>query len=294
MSLVAASAAPTALLGDVPVWASGAYSMTVDKRERTFLLDVPVDLKPGAPLVMVFHGTGSSAVEARRDYGFTPLVEKHGFVAVYPDATRDTNADRARQFHVDYAFQRNSAVDDVRFARELSRRLVEDLRLDDGAVFATGMSNGGDMSYLLACQRDPFAKAVAPVAGSMMVSWGQNLRPGARTSVLAVHSRDDDVTLWAGDLENQDGWGAYFGVEASLKRWVNAFALEPLATTAQGTPLREGLRLREWRSSNDDTEVRLYEFDSLGHNWPPALGDEGVTTAEEIWRFFDAHRAKTE
>jgi polyhydroxybutyrate depolymerase len=56
-----------------------------------------------------------------------------------------------RFFNVGYPFHQNEKVDDVKFARFLSARLVKDLGLDYNQVFATGMSNGADLCYLLAC-----------------------------------------------------------------------------------------------------------------------------------------------
>lgn len=72
------------------VWKSGTHRLTFDGRDRTFILDVPSKLKSGAPLVMIFHGFTSSAKEVRDLTGFTKLSEEHGFVAVYPDGTRDS------------------------------------------------------------------------------------------------------------------------------------------------------------------------------------------------------------
>jgi len=90
-------------------WKSGTHKLMVDGVERTFVLDVPTQLKPGAALVMVFHGYGESPQAIRRYAGFTPLVEKYGFVAVYPQGTRD--GDGYSCFNVGYDFQKN------RFAR---------------------------------------------------------------------------------------------------------------------------------------------------------------------------------
>ena len=168
---------------------------------------------------MVFHGTGGSAAAAQRDCCFSALIKSQNFVAVYPNATRETNPDKTPQFQVDYEFQRGCKVDDVRFIKTLRDRLVKDLKLDPDAVFATGMSNGGDMSYFLASQKKPFVKAIAPVAGTMMVSWGKGLNPTRQTSILAIHSRDDKITLWEGDLDNRDGWGAYYNIEAVMNLW---------------------------------------------------------------------------
>jgi poly(3-hydroxybutyrate) depolymerase len=60
----------------------GPHTITVDGLERSFLIDVPQVLKPGAALVMVFHGYNGSAEGIRKHAGFTWLVNKYGFVAV--------------------------------------------------------------------------------------------------------------------------------------------------------------------------------------------------------------------
>ena len=124
---------------------SGTHTLIVDGRERTFLLDVPGHLRPGAALVLVFHGFTDSAQGIRQTSGFAALAEKHGFVVAYPQGTRDAKGNTF--FNVGYSFHRTETIDDVRFARELCARLTGDLRLDPDAVFSTGMSNGGDMSY---------------------------------------------------------------------------------------------------------------------------------------------------
>jgi polyhydroxybutyrate depolymerase len=272
--------------------ADGTHRLMAGGRERTFIIDVPESGGKGAPLVLVFHGTSGSARQARRDFGFTALVEKYGFVVAYPDATRETNPDGVRQFHVGYEFQQSSDVDDVGFVRVLIDHLARDPGIDPGAVFATGMSNGGDMSYLLATQPQPMVRATAPIAGTMMSSWGLDTMSFQPIPVMAVHSRDDGITLWEGDPQNRDGWGAYPGVETVMELWVGGLGLKP--STQDGQPeasrLREGLSLMRWQRSLDNTELRLYRFENIGHTWPDYLGDAGVSTAEEIMRFFQSHR----
>ena len=56
-------------------WKSGVHHLVFDGLERTFILDAPRRIKPGAPLVMVFHGFGSSAGGIRDLAGFTALIE---------------------------------------------------------------------------------------------------------------------------------------------------------------------------------------------------------------------------
>ena len=271
-------------------WKSGTHSIRFQDRERTLVLDVPSRLQPRAALVMVFHGYTGSAAAMRESSGFSPLVERHGFVAVYPQGTRDG---RGHAFHhVGYAFHADSDIDDVGFARELAIRLVRDLDLDPSSVFATGMSNGGDMSYLLAAQREPFVRAIAPVAGTMMTTWGQHFTPPARISLLAVHGTHDEITRWQGDPRNRDGWGAYMSVPDVLDRWTNGLALESLhlTRTVDTPPQVARSLLARWTTHADATEVRFHRLEGGGHEWPPHLGSPHRSTAAEIWDFFDAHR----
>ncbi len=273
-------------------WKSGTRTLMVDGRERTFLLDVPKHLQPGAALVLVFHGFTDSAQGVRKKSGFASLAEEYGFVAAYPQGMRDGKGNTF--FNVGYSFHQSENVDDVRFARELSARLVRDLELDPDAIFSTGMSNGADMSYLLARQPKAFVRAIAPVAGCMMSSWTNVLSPQTRISVMEVHGTADNTTWWAGDPQDREGWGAYLGTEAVMAFWVRGLALEKSQTTempAASSGNHRAMRLHRWWTTVDNTEVLLYEIPDGGHEWPRYLGAHKRPTAAVIWEFFQAHIA---
>jgi hypothetical protein len=177
-----------------------------------------------------------------------------------------------------------------RALRELAGRLARDLELDARAIFATGFSNGGDLSYYLAAQTEPFVAAVAPVGGTMMSSWGQGLRPAAPIPVLAVNMVDDTTTRWTGDPMNRDGWGAYLPVEEVRKAWVAGLGLE----RSEVLGLAGGLRRHRAWTAKDGCEALLYEIPTGGHRWPANLGDAGKSTAAEIVEFFERQREKKE
>ena len=56
-------------------------------------------------------------------------------------------------FNVGYSFHSESEVDDVSFIEMLVLDLQDEFELNPKRAFATGMSNGGDMRYLLACKK---------------------------------------------------------------------------------------------------------------------------------------------
>ena len=102
-----------------------------------------------------------------------------------------------------------------------------------------------------------------------MTRWSKDFHPKSRTSVLAVHGTKDNITRWAGDTQNRDGCGAYWGVEAVMDLWVNGLTLEKSETTeiVSLTLLNEPrIRHRRWWTTADSAEVRLYELQGGGHD----------------------------
>lgn len=267
-------------------WVSGRYTIEHDGRDRTFWLDVPSTLPDATPVVLLLHGYSDSGTAIREDSGFAVLAEREGFLLLTPDGTKD---DRGLRFlDVGYDLHRHR-VDDAGLLRALAARMVTDLGADPDAVFATGMSNGGDMSYLLACEDEPFVAAIGPVAGAMFGTHAPSCAPNRRVSVMELHGTDDDVTWWDGDPENEGGWGPYWGVEAGIEHWVAHNALE--LTEAVDLPdldPYDGQTVRLFRAwtAVDRTEVRLYTIFGGGHTWPGTYGTQDLDATEEIWAFF--------
>ena len=159
--------------------------MTHGGLERQFIVHVPQNLPPrNAGLVIAMHGYGSSAENIMGYSGLNALADQHGYIVAYPQGTLDQQGNAF--FNVGYAFHSDSAVDDVGYIRALVARLVESYQIDPHRVYATGMSNGGDMSYLLACKAADVFRAIAPVAGTMMQATADNCAPSAPMPVLAL------------------------------------------------------------------------------------------------------------
>jgi polyhydroxybutyrate depolymerase len=264
-------------------WIDGTNEVVLDGRTRRVLLDLPADRKPRAPLLLVFHGFTGSASEIRAMTQFTSLARQRGWVVAYPEGSRDSKG--RSFFQVGYDFHRDEKVDDVRAVQQLAGRLARDLDLEPRALFTTGFSNGGDFCYFLATQPDPFVTAVAPVGGTMMSTWGNNLQLKSRIPILAINMVDDTTTRWLGDPMNRDGWGAYLPVQEIRNKWVRALGLERTETK----DLAGGIRHHRAWTAQDGCEVHLYEMPKGGHRWPATLGDPVKSTSAEIMEFFERH-----
>ena len=164
--------------------------------DRTYRLHLPEGLPDGAPLVIVLHGYGGQGDPERFD--MNRVADRHGFAVCYPQGERDGRGKTC--WNVGYPFQADMAVDDVRFLSELIRHLQKKHGLSRRNVFCTGMSNGGDMCYLLASRCPETYAALGPVAGFMSVEILRSDRNPHPIPLFEIHGTEDRTTRWEGDL----------------------------------------------------------------------------------------------
>ena len=241
-------------------------------QERQYVLYLPDSLTDDAPLVFLMHGFTGSASGIFNYSGMQIVADEYGFAVCYPDGTIDQNGNRF--WNVGYNFHQNQSVDDVDFITSLATFLQNEYNLSSENTFASGMSNGAEMSYMLSCFSSENFKAIAPVAGTMFgESWTGCMSDPK--PVLEIHGTNDNVTLWEG-APNDTYWGPYPGTEEVIDYWVdlngcnsNENVLLPNYSTIK----------HRYYDCTDETEVWLYEVVNGGHDWPSYA-------SQEIWSFF--------
>ncbi len=131
---------------------------------RTYLLHVPSGYRANSSeaVVLSFHGHGSNAIQQERRSGMSLLADQQGFIAVYPQGVVGPDG---RTGWATGAPERPQ-VNDVLFVSDLLNHLQGILCLDPLRIYATGFSNGGGMTNVLACTLAGRLAAFAPVSGS--------------------------------------------------------------------------------------------------------------------------------
>jgi len=251
---------------------------------RDYILYIPENLPTNAPLVVVSHGYTSSAKTMMSYSGMNKVADEEKFLVVYPQGTKDQRGNNF--FNVGYEFHASSRVDDLGFIKALVTKLTDDYQVNPNHIFATGMSNGGDLSYFLACYASDMFQAVAPIAGTMMQTTMETCKPQKGMPIFAVHGKADEVTYFDGDMANRDKWGPYPGIPAVIEHWVDVNAVEiskqvDLDNITNFTASNEALSFDRYLSETSDHEVWLY-IHSGGHDW--SLKE--LDTSSEIWSFF--------
>jgi polyhydroxybutyrate depolymerase len=267
----------------------------VDGIPRSFEVYVPasVDLSRPSPMVLAFHGNPQSSAQMRRMSDLDAAADTLGVVIVYPN--KANGADwfwGCRECSIAGLNQ----IDDPKYVQAVIDKMGLDMNIDVDRVYATGFSQGGLMTYRLACLHDtPFA-AFATV-GSLMWTWHvDRCGPAAKKPFMMVQGVDDQEFKWEGARGN---------IDSSL----SAVAVRDFFSGRNGCdvipsdqPLPDleddGTSTVREVFSGCDAEVRFYRVEGGGHTWPgspvifgPALGKtaEDFRANDEILGFFLKH-----
>ena len=251
--------------------------------EYTFYLYVPKNLPADAPLVLFFHGYGTTNVH-KMNLGLNAVADEQGFAVCYPSGPKDNRGHSCwavgYSFHTDAGWER----DDVGFTKRLVKHLQREYGFSRHNVFVTGHSNGGEMSYLLAYEAPEVFAAVAPIAGLTMEWMYRELTPKCPVPLLEIHGTADKVSKWEGDPDNRDGWGEYIAVPRAVSLWAATNRCTHEVTEELPTKRNRVVRHR-YVDGIGGNEVWLYEVIGGQHAWP----DADMDTAAEIWKFFSKY-----
>jgi polyhydroxybutyrate depolymerase len=145
------------------------------------------------------------------------------------------------------------------------------------------MSNGAELSYLVACEAPGIFKAYAPVAGTIFTDGlSNNSCNGTASPIFEIHGENDNVTLFNGN-PNDQFWGPYLGIDSIINYWANNSNLTNLSidTVANLNNNNKFTISYKYSSSNSMNEVWLYKHKN-GHSW----NVDDINVQEEIWNFF--------
>jgi polyhydroxybutyrate depolymerase len=242
------------------------HHIKVGGRDRSYRLYMPAGLPASARLVVVMHGVSGSARQAERAYGWDKLADTGRFVVAYPDGLN-------RSWNVDgescCGRSGREGVDDVAFISAAVADITNNVSINRARVYATGMSNGGIMSYTLACTTDIFS-AIGPVAGIQL----NPCRSPHAASVMHIHGTRDRLVPY-------DGGQGFSVINGPSVRDVNTFwrnvdQCGAAAVTTNGAVTTSTARCA------DNRGVVLITVDGGGHEWP-------TFATQRLWEFFAAH-----
>ena len=270
-------------------------TITVDGQTRTYTLNLPPDYyeSNGFSLVIAMHGGGGDAAQFESTSRLTEKADAAGFIVVYPEGVKSDGVLGARTWNAgkccDYA--RDNNINDVKFIDELIDELLAKYKINPKKVYATGHSNGGMLSYRLACEMSGKIAAIATSGCSMVVT--QPCNPDRPVPVLHMHSVLDARVPYTG---GKGITGVYYPpIDSVMNVWSKINTCE---TTAQVVKDDDDYKFTRWTDCTNGVTIQYYLTQDGGHAWPGGLpgsanGDipSSVISANDLlWDFFKQYQ----
>jgi polyhydroxybutyrate depolymerase len=272
-------------------------ALPVGGLSRTYTLVAPKNVTAPLPLIIVFHGGGQTAAQARRYTRFDEFAESLNIAVVYPQG-RGNNWNDGRT-SADLNERPAAGVDDVAFTREIIGQLVMDGTADPARVFLTGASNGGMMAMRAGCEMPDRIAGIAPVVASQPAEWRCE---ATGLSALFIHGTDDEYMPYAGGRIAAGKVRRDLGEVLSADDTIAMYKRVNRCTGVKETKTLD-------KVARDNTKAVITDYDCAkaplkhivieggGHTWPGArtniLGDwllgntsEELSATAEIWTFF--------
>jgi polyhydroxybutyrate depolymerase len=199
-----------------------------------------------------FHGFTSSGDQQAEISQMSSVAAEQGFIVVYPDGvgspkgwTAGDCCDRAGA----------NGVDDVALVTDLLDELERLLCIDTDRVYSTGLSNGGFLSYRLACELSDRIAGIAPVAGVLGID---ECDPGRAVPVIHFHGTSDGIVPYDGNL-------VFASVDESIAAWT---AINGCDEATEVIYEQGDAQCLQHLGCPEEAPVIRCTIDGGGHTWP--------------------------
>ncbi|RZL44805.1 MAG: phospholipase [Pedobacter sp.] len=273
-------------------------SITVDGRARSYVLNLPPNYYEGESFSMVIamHGGGGDALQFEASTRLTEKANASKFIVVYPEGVKSNGVLEARTWNAgaccDFAVE--NKIDDVKFISLLIDKLVSTYKINAKKVYATGHSNGGMLSYRLACEIGNKIAAIAPNGCSMVTA---SCNPARPMPILHMHSALDTKVPAAGGFGSGVGTAGinFTPIVDILNFWSGK---NTCSTTSQVLVNNSNYKFTKWSNCIGNNTIQYYLTTDGGHAWPgglqgSAIGDNPskvINANDLLWDFFQQYQ----
>jgi len=208
------------LVCPTPVLAAGDTTMTLQmgSSKRSYLLHIPSVYRGAtpAPLILDFHGIGSSGSDERDTSPYPAVTDPEGVVMAFPDGVVGPAGTAWNVGHCCV-----TGVDDVAFAKAVVESVQRIACIDPARVYAVGVLTGGGMVYKLACDAADVFAAVAPAAFDLLKENVDACKPSRAITEISFRGNGPSRVPYAGGASTAvPGMGITFlGAVVTFQTW---------------------------------------------------------------------------
>ena len=147
------------------------------------------------------------------------------------------------------------------------------------------MSNGGYMSYQLACHMSDKIAAVASVSGAMSTQTQSNCNPTRPMPILEIHGTADSILNYDQILIDIEYWRDFNNCN-----FIPDIAVVPNIDSSDSSSVEHII----YNNGDNGVTTELFKINNGGHTWPGSIISVGLTNFDidasfEIWQFFSKY-----
>jgi polyhydroxybutyrate depolymerase len=275
------------------------YSLMHDGLKREFMVHVPKSYATSKKLALVLalHGGGGGMKYQANDenYGLITASERDGYIVVFPNGYSKNRQGLFATWNAGECCgdARDKNIDDVGFLKAVIEQVQRNASIDRQRIYSIGMSNGGLMSYRLACEIPDIIRGIMPVAGTDNT---KVCTPKKAVAVLHVHALNDDHVLYNGGagktFRDPSKVNEFTSVPATISKWVALNHANPTAERVLSVP---GAHCDLYKAGPGGAPVKLCVTETGMHSWPggtKSRADEPPSQAIDankmMWAFFQS------
>lgn len=247
---------------------------------REYLIHVPEiysDSTP-VPLLLNFHGGGGTATEQMYLADMRPIADTANFILVYPQGLQLDDGGSTHWNSMLISDNNKSSVDDFGFIDRLIDDLLLTYNIDSTKVYATGFSNGADMSFTLGCYLQNKIAAIASVSGLMLHNPSLNCTLSVPIGAMIIHGTSDNSR----PIDGIEGY--YASINETIEFWgsQNGISLNPSIAEFEN----DGFTIEHYSYANQENIVTIeyYKVINGDHIWYDFQKEEDRSN-QLIWNF---------
>ena len=246
---------------------------------RQFYIYLGSSYVSNSPVLFSLHGYTSRGLWNMNYTGFQSIADQNGFLVIYPQGTL---LPLTGQTHWNVGgWTTGSTTDDVGFINEVIEFLDDEYSIDKSRIYSTGMSNGGYMSYKLACDLSSKIAAIVSVTGSMTPETLDGCSPTHATSIAQIHGLQDSVVNYYGSLWSEP-------IEEVIDYWSNFNNCSETPETIEITGSNGGGIHDIYSNCDNQTNVELFLMTNMGHDWPN-FDNHDLQASTTVWDFLSKY-----